>query len=63
MLIDVENITGSVHADLFYGGTGRDTVAYSASTAGVSVTHDGRDGTDTIFNIEALKFADDMVFL
>jgi Ca2+-binding RTX toxin-like protein len=62
-------MTGGVGDDFIDGGDGADTAAYSGnvgdyviSRAGndfvVSDTVAGRDGTDTIANIESLRFAD-----
>jgi hypothetical protein len=68
----VDRITGGALDDYIDGGAGwdvalfegaRDEYTVTIGTTGVIVEHNGRDGTDTIFNIEALQFADDMVFL
>ena len=68
----VDRLEGGASDDTLDGGAGwdvalfageRDEYTITQGTAGYTVTHDGRDGTDTIFNIEALQFADDMVFL
>jgi Ca2+-binding RTX toxin-like protein len=64
-LVNIENVTGSSHNDIFVsssgnnafdGGLGTDTVSYSAATGPVTVnlstgTATG-DGTDTLTNIE-----------
>jgi Ca2+-binding RTX toxin-like protein len=68
----VDRLLGGASDDYIDGGTGwdvamfegdRDEYTITFGTAGVIVEHDGRDGTDTIFNVEALQFADDMIFL
>ena len=68
----VDRLTGGGSDDYLDGGAGwdvaifegnRDEYTLEIGTAGIIVNHDGLDGSDTIFNIEALQFADDMIFL
>jgi hypothetical protein len=73
-LNSIENVIGSTHGDFIVGtgganvidgGTGTDTVAFSGnraaytiSLAGGVTTITGPDGTDSLTNVERLRFAD-----
>jgi len=78
-LVDIENVIGSAHDDvfignaddnLFDGGAGQDTVVFAGNRADYTIAMNadgnltvedgvaGRDGTDTVKNIETLSFAD-----
>ena len=70
----IDRLTGGGSDDYLDGGAGFDYALYNQNradytitpgTAGVVVSYNGGggEGTDTLFNIEALQFADDMVFL
>jgi len=70
----IDRLTGGGSDDYLDGGAGFDYALYSQNRAdytitpgsvGVMVSYNGGggEGTDTLFNIEALQFADDMVFL
>jgi len=70
----VDRLTGGGSDDFLDGGSGfdyalfsedRDQYTINLSESGVTVRYNGQggDGTDTLFNIEALQFADDTLFL
>ena len=65
-------MTGGGSDDTIDGGTGwdvaifegnRDEYTVEIGTLFITLDHNGRDGTDTMSNVEALQSADDMVFL
>lgn len=68
-----DRLSGSSGDDVIDGGAGTDVVSYrgnaadykiAISAAGVSVIDTtGKDGADTLFNVERLSFADHMVSL
>jgi Ca2+-binding RTX toxin-like protein len=61
-------ITGGAGDDVINGGAGGDVAVYSANVADyvltensngtITVAHNGADGTDTVSNVEILRFAD-----
>ncbi len=66
-----DTLTGGADNDLLDGGTGDDTVVFSGNKADYSVSYNaatstytftdsvaGRDGIDTVTNVEMFKFAD-----
>jgi serralysin len=70
----VDRLTGGGNDDYLDGGAGWDYAFYSGNRDQYSVTTDGeettvtwlsggREGTDTVVNVEVLVFADDNVFL
>lgn len=61
-------LTGNAGNDTIDGGLGVDTVVYSGSRSAYTVTWNGRvgtvsgpDGTDTLTNVEFLRFADQTI--
>jgi len=69
----VDYLTGGGSDDILNGGAGFDYAVYAGNRAdytvnqsgpGTTVRHDaGSDGTDSLFEIEAIRFADDILFL
>jgi len=70
----VDRLYGGASDDMLYGGDSFDFALYDGNradytlfqgTSGVTVRHDnnGRDGTDVLFDIEAIQFADALVYL
>lgn len=70
-LADNDTLVGGAGDDSLYGGDGNDTANYSGNAADYSVTYNAgnasytiqdkisnRDGTDTLYSIEILGFAD-----
>ncbi|BBB68107.1 hypothetical protein UNDYM_3854 [Undibacterium sp. YM2] len=70
-LADNDTLVGGAGDDSLYGGDGNDTANYSGNAADYSVTYNAgnasytiqdktsnRDGTDTLYSIEILSFAD-----
>ncbi|MBI2772168.1 MAG: hypothetical protein HYX47_21295 [Burkholderiales bacterium] len=60
-----DTITGSLFADTIDGGSGTDTVVFSSTRAATTLTRNtdgsfttaGADGTDTLRNVERLRFS------
>lgn len=69
----VDTITGGAGNDIIDGGVGTDNAVYSGARASYTITQSGNnfivkaltgtDGTDTLTNIERLKFSDSIVAL
>ncbi|MDT8326269.1 MAG: calcium-binding protein [Roseovarius sp.] len=69
----VDRLEGGGSDDYLDGGSGWDYAVFSGNRAeytitqgslGITVHHNaGNEGTDTLFNIEALQFADDILFV
>ena len=68
-----ETITGSVGNDVLNGGAGIDTVVYAGNRSSYTLTKGassytvtdktGSDGTDTLLNVERVKFTDGLLAL
>ena len=69
----VDRLEGGGSDDYLDGGSGWDVAVFGGNrldytvisgTSGVTVRHDtGNEGLDTLFNIEAIQFADELIYL